>query len=166
MAGTNHFSRIHYNFMRGLREIVAPRQKLNDEDWKVLLDRFDGRCAFCNEPATKENRGIVADHLVAAAQFGELVLGNVVPSCQTCNDSRGNQDWREFISERFPEDAAYRIQRIQECLDEHPYSPVTLDAALNDDERIKYKEIEREWDALLRRAKALREQVNTRRERD
>src|ERR1700752_1895750 len=105
MPGTRHFDRMQYNVARGLREIVAPRQTMHKAQWEQIKEEFGGRCVFCGEEGTKENRGIVPDHLVPVTRFGELVLGNVVPACQACNDSRGEKDWRPFLRQRFTGDA-------------------------------------------------------------
>lgn len=113
MKGTQHFSRMNYNVRRGLREIVAPDHRVSKQEWALVLAEFDGTCAYCGATASAENRGIVPDHLVAVTDFGELIPGNIVPACQTCNDSRGNKPWRTFLASRFPADAANRIRRIE-----------------------------------------------------
>jgi hypothetical protein len=104
MPGTKHIGRMQYNVARGLREIVAPRQTMSTVQWKQLLEEFGGLCIFCGSADTAENRGIVPDHLIPVIRFGELILGNTVPACQTCNDSRGEKDWLPFLRSRFPGD--------------------------------------------------------------
>jgi len=163
MKGTKHFPRLNYNVSRGLREIVAPIQTMSDRDWDTLLQEFDIRCAFCGEGATRENRGIVPDHLVPVTDHGELVLGNVVPACQTCNDSRGNRDWREYLRERFPDAANQRIAAIEAYLSQNPYEPVHPDAILNSDELSEYREILAEWEKIQETANSLYQKVKTRR---
>lgn len=65
MAGTQHFHRMRYNVRRGLRETVASRQTLPEAEWAAVLEMFQSKCAYCDQPALS-NRGIVPDHLVPA----------------------------------------------------------------------------------------------------
>jgi len=89
MSGTQHFSRMNYHVRRGLREIVAPSHKIGKAHWAAIPEEFNHACAYCGVRGSAENRGIVADHLIAVTEYGELVAGNTVPACQSCNDSRG-----------------------------------------------------------------------------
>jgi hypothetical protein len=163
VKGTKHFPRLSYNVSRGLREIVAPLQTMSDRDWNNLLQEFHGCCVFCGEGATRENRGIVPDHLVPVTEHGELVLGNVVPACQRCNDSRGNGDWRAYLRVRFPNVADQRISAIEAHLEDHPYEPVRPEEILDQGELEEYRAILTSWDSLLANAKDLYSKVKTRR---
>jgi NMD protein affecting ribosome stability and mRNA decay len=163
MKGTQHFSRMSYHVKRGLREIVAPSHRISKSTWAVVLDEFSHRCAYCGSEATAENRGIVPDHLVAVTDYGELVLGNTVPACQTCNDSRGNKDWREFLQARFPVEALARVAAIEAYIKGHGYSACTPESALTQAELMEYNEILQQWESLLQRAQALQAKVSMRR---
>jgi len=134
MPGTKHFTRMQYHVARGLREIVAPRQVMPKAQWERIKEEFDNRCVFCGQQGSKENRGIVPDHLIPVTQFGELVVGNTVPSCQTCNDSRGEKDWRPFLRERFAGDPDAQIMRVETYLARHPYHPTPPETALSEAE--------------------------------
>jgi len=158
MPGTRHFSRMQYHVSRGLREVVAPRQTMPKVLWGHIKGEFGGRCAYCRQPATKENRGIVPDHLIPVTKFGELVVGNTVPACQDCNDTR-EADWRHFLRRRFPKHAESRIRHIECYLDRHPYRPPTLRAALSSDQRRAYLRLLADWRSLLKRAHRLRAAV-------
>ena len=149
MAGTKHFTRMQYHVSRGIREIVAPRQTIPHAEWKRIQDEFDNVCVFCEQPGTRENRGIIADHLIPATQFGELVLGNTVPACQSCNDSRGNRNWRAFLLERFPDEAAKRAIRIEAYLNKYPYSPLSAEDYLSPQELREYNSILADWEAIF-----------------
>ena len=166
MAGTRHFPRMNYNVSRGLREIVASSHQMTKEDWAETLQEFDGLCAFCGSAATAANRGVVADHLIPVTDFGELVAGNTVPACQTCNDSRGNRDWRAFLQSRFANEAALRIAKIDAHVSKYNYSPSSPERSLTPEELEEYRELFRQWDKLLARAKALQLAVAKRKTRD
>ena len=154
---------MNYNVQRGLREIVAPSHRMPEHQWASLLDEFSHRCAYCDNTASAANRGIAPDHLVAATDYGELVVGNTVPACQTCNDSRGNKNWQDFIRIRFPDAAASRIAKIKAHIEAHAYMPKTLESALEPKELAEYKAILAEWDSLLNRAQSLQLIVASRR---
>lgn len=163
MPGTKHFSRMKYNVARGLREIVAPRQTMPKAQWEQVKAEFGGHCIFCGQTGTKENRGIVPDHLIPVTRFGELVVGNTVPACQTCNDSRGEKDWRPFLRERFPRDADAQIARVEDYLARHPYHPPSPEKALSKSELRDYLALLAEWDSMLQRARDLQRSIEKRR---
>lgn len=165
MPGTKHFTRMQYNVSRGLREIIAPRQTMSKADWKRVLEDFDAVCVFCGSEGTLGNRGIVPDHLIPVTQFGELVLGNTVPACQSCNDSRGEKDWRVFLEEQFPNHAKTQIVKIEEHRAKYHYLPPTLENALSAYEREIYVALVQQWEAMLAKAKALRIAAELRRKR-
>lgn len=162
MKGTQHFTRMNYNVRRGLREIVAPDHRVSKEKWTLVLAEFSNKCAYCSSAPSAENRGIVPDHLIAVTEFGELVPGNIVPACQTCNDSRGNKSWREFIIQRFT-DAVERIKRIEHYISTHHYTPRTPESALTPEELEQYLQLIADWEVFLVNAQHLRSQVVKRR---
>lgn len=164
MKGTQHFSRMNYHVRRGMREIVAPTHRIQKTVWAEILKEFSHRCAYCCCEASADNRGIVPDHLVAVTEFGELVSGNTIPACQSCNDSRGNKDWRSFVISRFPIVAAERIEAIERHIQKHNYIPRTPESALTGEELVEYNEVILQWENLLSRAQALQSAVAKRRE--
>ena len=163
MKGTQHFSRMNYNVRRGLREIVAPSHKIAKSEWAEILEEFSGKCAFCGSTATAENRGIVPDHLVAVTEYGELVPGNTIPACQTCNDTRGNKDWRHFLQSKDAPEVRERIAKIDDHVNRHKYLPSTPESALKPEELVQYRQLLAQWDEFLVRAQELRSKVTQRR---
>lgn len=164
MPGTRHFSRMNYNVQRGLRELLNDRY-ISTAEWKEVLAHFDNRCAFCGVKHTGNNRtGLVPDHLIAAAQFGTLSLGNTIPACQDCNDHRGDAPWEIYLRERFPIEADERIGRIKEHLALYPYTPVSDPALiLEPNELTEYRSVWAAWDDVWKRACALRDAIKSRR---
>ena len=163
MPGTKHFTRMPYNVSRGLREIVAPRQTMSTAQWKRLKDKFNGLCVFCGSGPTNENRGIVPDHLIPVTRFGELVMGNTVPACQTCNDSRGDGDWRPFLRGRFPNNPEAQIKCVETYLKDHPYHPPSPETALSQEEQLSYALLLKDWESLLDKASTLHASAENRR---
>ncbi len=48
-------------------------------------------CIYCGDGPIKR-----WDHLVAISKGGDTVLGNMVPACARCDDSKGAKDFREW----------------------------------------------------------------------
>ncbi|MCA8116046.1 HNH endonuclease [Burkholderia cepacia] len=133
------------------------------KEWERIKAEFENVCVYCECASSQENRGIVPDHLVPVTQFGELVVGNTVPACQTCNDSRGDRDWRAFLRDKFPNDADGRIERIEAHLRLHPYKAPSPETALSGQEQLDYFALLADWESLLERARALHASAEDRR---
>lgn len=58
---------------------------------KELLEKFDGKCAYCQSPAT------TWDHIIPVSKGGNSFPGNIVPCCQPCNSSKKNTDLDEWL---------------------------------------------------------------------
>lgn len=60
----------------------------------ALIERFDGRCAYCGEPPPPK---LVEEHLVPInrASVGLHAWGNVVPACKICNDIKRHLPWAD-----------------------------------------------------------------------
>lgn len=57
----------------------------------AVLCANNGLCVYCNEA-----RSEVMDHVIPLAQEGADALGNLVPACDACNESKGDKappDW-------------------------------------------------------------------------
>ena len=51
--------------------------------------------------------------------LGEHRLGNLVPSCKSCNSKKSDKDYKAFL-----EGNEYRIRRIEEYMDSRDYVPL------------------------------------------
>jgi hypothetical protein len=164
VPGTRHFSRMNYNVQRGLRELLNERY-ISTAEWKAVLTHFDNRCAFCGVKHTGNNRtGLVPDHLIAAAQFGTLSLGNTIPACQDCNDHRGDAPWETYLRGRFAKEAKDRIARIKKHLGLHRYKPVSDPASILEPKELReYRSVLEAWNQIWKRACALRDAIKLRR---
>ena len=164
MAGTKHFSRMNYNVLRGMRELLSHRSLTSDE-WVIVKEFFKNTCAFCGCDDTGNPRtGIVPDHLIPAVEHGEFCLGNIVPSCQDCNDHRGKKAWLAYLNTEFPGDAEFRINKIEGYLEKYPYK-VSDDPHeyLTDEESEEYSNILKNWNEVWESARSLRDRINKRR---
>jgi 5-methylcytosine-specific restriction endonuclease McrA len=75
----------------GRKRGVAPIPAIGQE---VILEDFEGRCAYCNAPAT------TWDHIVPISKGGETAPWNVVPACHSCNSSKKDRDVMEWLEVR------------------------------------------------------------------
>jgi len=167
MANTKHFSRMNYHVQRGMREVLSHRI-LTEKEWQFVKEFFDNKCAFCGcEDTGNPRTGIVPDHLIPVVHHGETCLGNIVPSCQDCNDQRGKNNWRDYLRSEFGDEAQSRIDKIDEYLSKHPYQ-VSEDPHeyLTDEESAEYLKILNDWDIIWQRARKLRDKINSRRTRE
>ncbi len=69
-------------------------------------------CVYCGKPAESW------DHLFATVQNKTFSghghrLGNLVPCCKPCNSSKGNKDWKTFVS-GLPQTEEERLKRSTE----------------------------------------------------
>jgi hypothetical protein len=104
-----------YDIARGL----APYRRMTS----VLLERFDGVCAYCLQPWEVE------DHLVPRNRRagGLHSWGNVVPACRPCNRAKTDRTWGEHLSAavRDPTAAETARRRIESYVADFGYNPDT-----------------------------------------
>jgi len=147
-----------------MRELLSHRNLSNDE-WTLIKEIFNNQCAFCGCEDTGNSRtGIVPDHLIPAVEHGESCLGNIVPSCQDCNDHRGKKEWRMYLQSEYTDDAASRINKIEEYLNIYPYN-ITEDPHeyLSNEETVIYQKTLTDWNVTWEQARTLRDTINARR---
>lgn len=75
----------------------------------------DLSCAYCNQnPAETWDHvfGLVKDQQFSG--FGHTI-GNLLPCCKQCNSSKGNRNWREFVSSRLIDESqrAAKINQLE-----------------------------------------------------
>lgn len=64
------------------------------EEWLMLQAEYDNKCAYCGKIT-----GLTIDHVVPISRGGEHDIGNVLPSCHSCNSKKGTK----LLSEWKPE---------------------------------------------------------------
>jgi|HubBroStandDraft_4_1064222.scaffolds.fasta_scaffold31514_2 5-methylcytosine-specific restriction endonuclease McrA len=68
--------------------------EIRDEDLEALIDGFDGRCAYCGDPACS------FDHVIPIAKGGEDRIENLLPACRPCNSSKKDKTLDEWAGRR------------------------------------------------------------------
>jgi hypothetical protein len=85
-------------------------------EWKTRLAEFDNRCGYCLDQFPEDALWI--EHIVGIGDGGEHRIHNVIPSCQLCNQTKGNKTLWDFqhitVEELFS-----RMQEHLEKVKEH-----------------------------------------------
>jgi len=79
---------------RCINESFARRRFGKSEMSQVLEHLSQGRveCAYCGSPEVRR-----WDHLFPVASGGDTVLGNMVPACARCDDSKRDIPYRQWM---------------------------------------------------------------------
>jgi len=67
-----------------------------ERDWRRLVARYGGRCAYCNSAGA-----MTVDHVIPLIRGGRHAIGNVLPACRSCNSSKRDDllaHWRAGIA--------------------------------------------------------------------
>ena len=98
-------------------EFIGHQRHRGEEDiqytyseWRECVIYFGGECAYCGRTTRKGER-LTRDHLVPVSLGGKTEQGNIVPACKTCNCSKGNKDFREWLMSQ-PFFSQERLNRI------------------------------------------------------
>jgi 5-methylcytosine-specific restriction endonuclease McrA len=57
---------------------------LTMEQWSAAIKYFDGKCAYCQEKPWE-----LLEHFIPLGLGGGTIASNCVPSCKSCNNSKG-----------------------------------------------------------------------------
>ncbi len=89
----------------------------SDDEWEEVKEFFDKSCAYCGEAGKK----LVMEHAIPINReyLGEHQLGNLVPSCSSCNSAKAGKDYKEFIKED-----SERLEKINEHMSKSKYVPL------------------------------------------
>ena len=146
---------------RALQDCLA-RRKFGQKETEVVIDFFGSKppqCVYCGNSEVQR-----WDHIVPISRGGETVLGNMVPACQVCDDSKGArlfEDWIMSDAPRSPKSrgiqaADRRLDRIKKYMQHFSYEPESLRDRLDDPEwerlnsiRSKLQDLRKEVDALI-----------------
>ena len=124
---------------RALQECLG-RRDFGRRQMEQVVSFFGGepaRCAFCGSPEVRR-----WDHLVAVKNGGETVLGNMVPACAACDDSKQDNPYDTWLraqasSSDSPETidtVGRRIERLRSYVAHFQYRHIPLDDRLTHEE--------------------------------
>ncbi len=104
---------------------------------RQVIDFFGGeiRCVYCGSQAVAR-----WDHLIAVNRGGETVIGNMVPACSACDDSKQHHPIDEWLPTRLrklgqPEDRVQeRLAKLAQYVERFEYQVRPLEVRLTADE--------------------------------
>lgn len=89
-----------YQAARRERKLSNPGSVgVQERDWRRLVARYRGCCVYCGERSTK----LHMDHVIPLSRGGRHAIGNVLPSCKSCNLSKSAKllaEWRREVMPR------------------------------------------------------------------
>lgn len=129
-------------FQRAINEGFG-RRKFGKNEMHQVLEFFGNehpQCVYCGSTEVKR-----WDHLISISNGGETVLGNVVPACQVCDDSKRDVDYKEWMQsnvERSPKtrgvkNLSQRIDAIENYMKRFRYDHRSLPQRLSQTEQAK-----------------------------
>ena len=156
---------------RALRDCLGHRQfgKAEIEQVLAFFDNDPPECVFCGSKDVGR-----WDHLVPIKGGGETVLGNMVPACAKCDDSKRSEPWEQWIvsdAKNSPKSlgtasVGRRIKCIKAYVRQFRYTPRKLEDRLSSGElqqlkeiRVRLVELRSEVDSLIGDYRAREETV-------
>ena len=146
---------------RALLECIAVRQfgKTEVQEVVAFFDLDPPACVFCG--ATPIQRW---DHLIPVSRGGDTILGNIVPACARCDDSKRDlpfEVWALGDAPNSPQtrgvpDLAHRLARVRDYVAKYAYQSRTPEQRLNEEElhqfallREDLRKLRKDFDALI-----------------
>lgn len=155
---TGRSSSLTNSFANAIIPVIAPTEAEIEEVLTILgMDKESVRCAYCGDVSTEWDhfRPLIKDKRPTGF-ISEI--GNLVPACGKCNQSKGNKDWRVWINSeaqlspkrRKVADLDARIRRLEAFERWRPVQSIDF-AAMVDEET---------WTAYWKRWQELRDILN------
>ena len=79
---------------RRARKKKVPINDFTTKQWKECLSYFGNKCAYCGSEEGTLNQ----EHNIPISRGGSHTKTNVIPSCGTCNSSKGTRTMHEWYS--------------------------------------------------------------------
>ncbi|MGH8103623.1 MAG: HNH endonuclease signature motif containing protein [bacterium] len=141
---------------RSLKECLGNRAFAKEDASKALAYLFgenEPECINCGRREIKR-----WDHIVPVKHCGETVLGNMIPACTECDDSKRDltfDDWMKSETRLSPQtrgvtDISARTITIREYVAHFGYKVRTLEERLTEDENAVLHRINKLRDELKR----------------
>jgi 5-methylcytosine-specific restriction endonuclease McrA len=117
-------------------------ESFSEKDWEETKEYFLNKCAYCGAETE-----LVIEHAIPInkEKLGEHRLGNLVPSCRSCNSKKASQDFREFLGSQIEP-----IRRIEEYMDSRDYVPLEDNTQMRMILDMAYKEVSTLADRYIR----------------
>ncbi|HJN87120.1 MAG: HNH endonuclease [Dehalococcoidia bacterium] len=139
----------------GLNKFRAPEMA---EVVRFFYGDREPECVYCGDRDVRR-----WDHVVPVARGGDTVLGNMVPACARCDDSKQATVFEQWMTGGAPlspvsrgvGDIAGRVRRIRDYAGHYGYKPQSIEQRLGDGEREELQAIRRLMEEGRRRLERL-----------
>ena len=85
------------HYLQNLITMTSPEAK---RLWRrAIKEHFNCTCVYCGE--SYELHELTIDHVKPRSNGGETITTNCVCACAKCNQSKGSEDWQEFMWRSF-----------------------------------------------------------------
>lgn len=153
---------------------ILPVKKPNDEELNQALNilgqtKDDIRCVYCGNAYNQ------LEHFRPLVKNGRPTgyiteIRNLVPSCGTCNYSKGNSDWKEWMSGNAPKSPKSRgikdidariqaLERYEQWGNVHPFDVELFRQELGEERWDTYWEYRAQIEAVMRKAHEESQQI-------
>lgn len=89
---------------------------LSENEWLSIKARFNNCCAYCgiseSDHLKEYGELLHQEHVIPLVEQGPYCLGNILPSCRSCNSSKANHDFFEW----YPKSKGYSRFRERKIL--------------------------------------------------
>lgn len=92
----NRTKKKHTDFIGNQRRRGDLEPNFSHQEWKEAVIFFGGECAYCGCTPRKGQR-LTRDHLEPVSAGGKTIQSNIVPACQSCNSSKGAEDFKDWF---------------------------------------------------------------------
>ena len=106
----NRHKKIHSDFIGNQKRRGEELPTFNHQERKECVIFFGGEWAYCG-CTPRKGRSLTRDHLVPVAQGDKTVQSNIIPACESCNSSKGAEDFKQWYM-RQPFFSQERLNRI------------------------------------------------------
>lgn len=95
------------------------KHTITDDQWKSCLDYFDQSCAYCGMK-NDEHKILFNErlHMEHVDHKGKNDLSNCIPSCKSCNSSKGEKSLTDWYNEQNQNYTDERLKSISKWLSE------------------------------------------------
>lgn len=93
---------------RRARKNKSPFNDFTTDQWEACLDAFDNTCAYCG----KNTEVLEQEHVIPISRGGSNTKTNIIPSCGSCNYSKGAKTMFEW----YPTHKSFETEREERIL--------------------------------------------------
>ena len=146
---------------RAIHESLTLRKFGHREMNEVVRFFYNERhveCVYCGSVDVRR-----WDHVVPVKLGGDTVLGNMVPVCAPCDDSKQDNEFEQWMTSEAPRspqsrdvvDIASRVRRIRQYVGNFDYEARPIEQRLDESERDELEGIERQVEEARQRLEQL-----------